>query len=124
MRLDRLKAFALGLPHVTFVKQWGETLVFKIGGKMFLLISLDGDTAQDCTFKCTPADYTRLTQEIDGIVPSPYNLYRTHWVTLKDPEALPEKELLPLIRHSYDLVVAKLPKKLQATLPPPAPGYR
>jgi hypothetical protein len=37
MRLAALRAFALGLPHTTFVKQWGECLVFKVAGKMFLI---------------------------------------------------------------------------------------
>jgi predicted DNA-binding protein (MmcQ/YjbR family) len=40
-----------------------------------------------------------------------------------DIDAFPEKELSALIRHSYDLVVAKLPRKVQATLPPRAPGF-
>jgi hypothetical protein len=42
MRLDRLKSFALALPQTMVVKQWGECLVFKMVGKMFFLISIDG----------------------------------------------------------------------------------
>jgi predicted DNA-binding protein (MmcQ/YjbR family) len=116
MRLDRLKAFALSLPHATFVKQWGENLVFKIGGKMFLIVSLDGETIEGCAFKCTPADYTRLSTEVDGIKPASHNLYKSHWVQLEDPEALPEAQLKIQVRSAYDLIRAALPKKLQASL--------
>ena len=42
MRLAALRTHALGLPHTTVVKQWGENLVFKVAGKMFLIVSLDG----------------------------------------------------------------------------------
>ena len=41
MRLDRLKAFALSLPHAMFTKQWGNNLVFKVAGKMFLIVTID-----------------------------------------------------------------------------------
>jgi predicted DNA-binding protein (MmcQ/YjbR family) len=116
VRLDRLQAFALGLPHATFVKQWGETLVFKIGGKMFLIVSLDGDIAEAIAFKCSPVDYQRLTTEVDGIRPASHNLHKAHWVTLEDPEALTETQIRTQVRAAYDLIRAALPKKLQATL--------
>ena len=120
MRLAALRAFALGLPHTTFVKQWGECLVFKVAGKMFLIIALDADLADAVVFKCTPEEFDALT-EIDGVTQAPYCAKRM-WVRVGDLDAFPEKELSALVRHSYDLVVAKLPKKVQATLPPPAPG--
>ena len=116
MRLDRLKAFALALPHATFVKQWGENLVFKVGGKMFMIVSLDGDTVEACAFKCSPADYARLTSEVDGIVPASHNLFKSHWVTLEDPEALTENQLKAQVRTAHGLIRAALPKKIQATL--------
>ncbi len=116
MRLDRLRAFVLSLPHATVVKQWGENLVFKIGGKMFLIVSLDGETIEGCAFKCTPADYARLTADVDGITPAPYNLFKAHWVRLEDPEALTEAQLKTQIRSAYDLIRAALPKRLQAQL--------
>ncbi len=114
MRLDRLKSFALALPQTTVVKQWGECLVFKVVGKMFFLISLDGDVIEGVIFKCTPEEFDELT-EIDGIGQAPYCAKRM-WVKVSDLAALPEPELNKRIRHSYDLVVAKLPKKVQATL--------
>jgi len=114
MRLDRLQAFALALPQTTVVKQWGECLVFKVAGKMFLLIALDGGTIDGVIFKCTPEEFDELTER-DGITQAPYCAKRL-WVRVGDLSVLPEPELLARIRRSFDLVVAKLPKKVQATL--------
>ena len=114
MRFDRLKTYALSLPHVTTNKQWGECLVFKVAGKMFLVLALDGDIIDGVVFKCDPADFDALT-DIDGITQAPYCAKRM-WVRVGDLSALPEPELQQRIRTSYDLVRAKLPKKIQATL--------
>jgi predicted DNA-binding protein (MmcQ/YjbR family) len=116
VRLDRLKSFALGLPHTTVVKQWGEHLVFKVAGKMFLITSEDPNVLDGLTIKCTPEEFDDLT-EIDGISQAPYCAKR-HWVRIADPAVLSEKELLARVRRSFDLVVAKLPKKVQATILP------
>ncbi len=118
MRLGRLKSFALSLPQATFVKQWGECLGHKVAGKTFLIIVLDGATVEAVVFKCPPDEFDGLTQ-LDGITQAPYCAKR-HWVRIADLAVLPEQELQSLIRHSYDLVIAKLPGKARATLPRPA----
>ena len=114
MRLAHLKSTALALPHTTLVKQWGECLVFKVAGKMFLLLALDGETLDAVVFKCTPAEFDELTA-IDGLAQAPYFAKR-HWVRVADLAALPPAELDRRLRRSYDLVVAKLTKKLRAEL--------
>jgi predicted DNA-binding protein (MmcQ/YjbR family) len=111
VRLHRLRAFALGLPHTTVTKQWGENLVFKVGGKIFLIISIDGEIIEALSLKCRPAEFPRLT-EIDGINQAPY-LARGLWVQVEDLSTLPAAELETLIRTSYDLVKAKLPKRIR-----------
>ena len=57
MRLPALRQFALSLSHTTWVKQWGECLVFKVAGKMFLIIALDAETIDGVVFKCTPEEF-------------------------------------------------------------------
>ena len=114
MRLYALRHFALSLPQTTWVKQWGECLVFKVAEKMFLIIALDAETIEGVVFKCTPEEFDELT-EIDGVTQAPYCAKR-HWVRVGDLAALPAAELEKRIRRSYDLVVAKLPKKTQAKL--------
>ena len=113
MRLDRLKSFALALPQTTVVSQWGG-LVFKVAGKVFFMINLDGDVLSGVIFKCAPEEFGKLT-EIDGVAQAPYFAKRK-WVKVEDLAALPEQELNNRIRCSYDLIVAKLPKKVQSTL--------
>ena len=114
MRLARLKKFALGLQQTTVVKQWGECLVFKVAGKVFLLLALDSEIIEGVAFKCTPDEFDELT-EIEGIAQAPYFAKR-QWVRIGDLDALPEKELQTRIRRSYALVVAQLPKKTQVSL--------
>ncbi|HYC70174.1 MAG TPA: MmcQ/YjbR family DNA-binding protein [Opitutaceae bacterium] len=118
MRLDRIQSFALGLPHATVVKQWGECLVFKVAGKMFLILVLDGAVVEAITCKCTPEEFDELT-ESDGFVQAPYCAKR-HWFQIEDPGVVGEARLHALVRRSYDLVVAKLPKKTRANLGRPA----
>ena len=114
MRLASLSQFALSLPQTTFVKQWGQCLVFKVAGKMFVILVMDGEVIDAVTFKCTPEEFDELT-EIDDIIQAPYCAKR-RWVSVRDLGALSPEELERRIRRSYDLVVAKLPKKVQATL--------
>jgi predicted DNA-binding protein (MmcQ/YjbR family) len=114
MRLESLRAYALAQPHTTVVKQWGEHLVFKIAGKMFLIVALDGALADGVTLKCTPDEFDELS-EIESVTQAPYCAKR-HWVRVGDLDALPGAELRRLIRHSYDLVVAGLTKKLRREL--------
>ncbi|HRE04605.1 MAG TPA: MmcQ/YjbR family DNA-binding protein [Opitutaceae bacterium] len=121
MRLSVLREFVLSLPQTTWVKQWGECLVYKVAGKMFLILALDAETIDGVVFKCTPDEFDALT-DIDGITQAPYCAKR-HWVRVGDLGALPTPELKRRIRRSYDLVVAKLPKKVQASLAaPPGPA--
>jgi predicted DNA-binding protein (MmcQ/YjbR family) len=65
-------------------------------------------------FKCTPDKFDELV-EIEGIIPAPY-MARNHWVTIVEMNALRQPEIKELIRTSYELVMEKLPKKLQAEL--------
>jgi predicted DNA-binding protein (MmcQ/YjbR family) len=114
MRLSALREFALSLPQTTWVKQWGDSLVFKVAGKVFLVIGMDAETIDGVAFKCAPDEFDDLL-DIEGASQAPYFAKR-HWVRLADATAVPLPKLQSLIRHSYDLVVAKLPKKVQASL--------
>jgi predicted DNA-binding protein (MmcQ/YjbR family) len=114
MRLDRLQSYALSLAHTTVVKQWGECLVFKVAGKMFLILVLDGRVVTGVTFKCTPEEFDALT-EIDGIVQAPYCAKRM-WAQVQDLAVLSESEMNARILRSYDLVTAGLPKKTRLAL--------
>jgi predicted DNA-binding protein (MmcQ/YjbR family) len=114
MDIEQVRAHCLSFPHVTESVQWGNDLVFKIGGKMFAVTVLEGASKYCLSFKCTPEKFAELTEE-DGIDPAPY-LARYHWVALQRFNVLSEKELKGLLRNGYDLVLEKLPKKVRAEL--------
>jgi predicted DNA-binding protein (MmcQ/YjbR family) len=114
MDIEQMRTHCLSFPHVTEGVQWGNDLVFKIGGKMFAVIGLDAASDHCLSFKCTPEKFAELIER-DGIIPAPY-VARYHWVALERFNALCEKELKALLRNAYDLVLEKLPKKARAEL--------
>jgi predicted DNA-binding protein (MmcQ/YjbR family) len=114
MDIESVRELCLSLPHVTEKVQWGNDLVFKIAGKMFAVIVLEGASKYCLSFKCTPEKFTELVEQ-DGIDPAPYSA-RYYWVALRQFDALSEKELKALLRESYNLVFEKLPKKTKLQL--------
>ena len=113
MDTEWIRKFCMKLPYTTEQVLWGGDLVFKIGGKMFAVTVLEPGPL--ClSFKCTPENFAELTER-PGIVPAPYSA-RYHWVALESDDALPAAEIKRLIAESYELVLAKLPKKTQAGL--------
>jgi predicted DNA-binding protein (MmcQ/YjbR family) len=103
------RALCLSLPDTTESLQWGESLCFKVRGKIFAMVNLSEGKLAPTVFKCAPEKFDELV-EIEGIAPSPY-VGRYKWVRLETSDVLPASELEGLIRQSYDLVVAKAPKK-------------
>ena len=114
MNIESVRAYCLSFPHATENVQWGADLVFKIGGKMFAVVSLDAATEHRMSFKATPETFAELTER-NGIVPAPY-VARYHWVALERFNALSDKELKSLLQTAYDLVFEKLPKKVKSGL--------
>jgi predicted DNA-binding protein (MmcQ/YjbR family) len=112
VNLDSLREYCLSFPDATENVQWGADLVFKVGGKMFTVASTDpGDTK--FSFKCTPEEFAELIEQ-DGVKPADY-VARYHWVTLLRWDALPDREIRRLVKDSYEMVKAKLPKRTKDT---------
>jgi predicted DNA-binding protein (MmcQ/YjbR family) len=108
-----LRETCLALCGTTEQIQWGCDLVFKVGEKMYAVAPME--PAPVClSFKCTDESFAELTER-PGIIPAPY-LARAKWVALQTPDAISRNELGELLRSSYDLVFAKLPKGVQAKL--------
>lgn len=112
MTNDAIREHCLSLAHATEVVRWGDHLLFKVGGKMFAIIELDGHR---CSLKCTLEQYAELV-EMEDIVPSGHNMWKHQWVTLEALSALPDREFRDLLTASYDIVRAGLPKKVRAAL--------
>ncbi len=113
MDIEALRKYCLSLPHATEDIQWGNNFLFRIREKIFAIVALD-QTPLCMSFKCTPEEFAELVER-EGIIPAPY-MARNHWVLIESPDVLPRAELKRLVRNSYDMVAAKLPKKVRAEL--------
>ncbi len=110
MNVDRLRELCLSFPGATEQIQWGYDLLFKVGGKMFAVTPLE--PAPVClSFKASPENFAELTER-PNVIPAPY-LARAQWVALQTRDALPPEELARLLRESYDMVLARLPRKIR-----------
>lgn len=113
MDIESLRAYCLSLPQATEGIQWDNDLLFRISGKIFAVASLEISPTR-LSFKCTPEKFDELV-EFDGIIPAPY-MARNKWVTLERLDALSDAEIISLVRNFYDMVFAKLPKKIRETI--------
>ena len=119
MTLEQIRKFCLGLPGATEGLQWGDNLLFRVGGKMFAMADLapGGSSGYRLSFKCTAERAAELL-ETPGTAPAPY-LAKHSWIALESFDTLPRGELEEALAGSYALVVEKLPK---AQKPQPPPG--
>lgn len=106
MDVDSIRAYCLSFAETTEKLQWGDALCFKVRGKMFAVMGLD---RVRLTFKCTAETFAEMIERED-IGPAPY-LRHHNWVMLARLDALRSEELRDAIRNSYEMVVAKVPKK-------------
>lgn len=90
-----------------------ETLVFKVMGKMFALTDVDHFVS--INLKCDPERAIELREIYSGILPG-YHMSKKHWNTVMIDGSVDDQLLIELIDHSYNLVVAGLPKKDQLFL--------
>jgi predicted DNA-binding protein (MmcQ/YjbR family) len=104
MSVESIRRLCLSLPHATENLQWGDDLCFKVGGKIFALLSLSS-VPQRLMFKCTPETFAELVEHED-IVPAPY-VGRYKWVSFERLDVLPWTEVRDLIEQSYGMVAAK-----------------
>jgi predicted DNA-binding protein (MmcQ/YjbR family) len=112
MTNDSIREFCLSLPAATEQVQWEDHLLFKVGGKMFAMTKLGGHM---CNFRCTPEKFLELV-EMPNITPTAYNMWKYHWVTCESLTALPDREFRELLQGSYEIIRAKLPKKVRAEI--------
>ncbi|PSR15189.1 MAG: MmcQ-like protein [Bacteroidetes bacterium] len=115
MDFDTFHAYCLAKPGVEETFPFDEvTLVFKVMGKMFALSGLDREVFT-MNLKCDPDWALELRERYEEVQPG-YHMSKKHWNTINGEGEMPEDLLYQLIDHSYDLVVASLPKKLRADL--------
>jgi predicted DNA-binding protein (MmcQ/YjbR family) len=91
-----------------------DTLVFKVGGKMFALSSLSQweKGAPSVNLKCDPERALELRAEYEGIQPG-FHMSKMHWNTVTINSDVAARLITELITHSYELVFNSLTKKLR-----------
>lgn len=89
-----------------------DNLVFKVGGKMFALASLD-EVPPKVNLKCDPERALDLRDRYASVQPG-YHMNKRHWNTVEFTGEVPDAELRRMIDDSYELVAKRLPKKRPA----------
>lgn len=112
MNIESLQQYCLSKSGVIEELPFGpDTLVFKVGGKMFLLASLDTDPLQ-FNIKCDPDEAEQLRSEYRCVLPG-YHMNKRHWNTIVVDGSVNNKQLQQWIDNSYQLVFDGLPKKIK-----------
>jgi len=105
MDIESLRLYCISKRDATECLPFGDdTLVFKVGGKIFALANLDGDPTVN--LKCNPALAIELRERYSSVIPG-YHMNKKHWNTIILDGSIPDKEVFAWIDHSYDLVKDK-----------------
>lgn len=113
MGIDDIIEFANGLNGVEETFPFGpDTLVFKFGGKIFLLISLD-ETPLRLNAKCNPDKALELREEFPENVLPGYHMNKKHWNTIVVNNNIKLSFVKEIIEHSHNLVAGKKKKNEQ-----------
>ena len=108
MDIETIRNICKDLPHVTEDIKWGDDLCFMIGEKMFCVSNLNPPLK--VSLKVTDEEFAELSNS-PGIIPAPY-VARYKWILVEDMSRFTSKEWRHYITQSYNLVKAKLPKKV------------
>ena len=115
MNLETYYEYCLSKKGVTEHFPFDEdTLVFKVGGKIFALSSLSQWERNEASvnLKCDPERAQELRAEYDEVKPG-FHMSKVHWNTVSLSGNLPTAFVKQLIDHSYKLVFKSLTKKIQ-----------
>lgn len=113
MNIEEFREYCLSKPLVTEEFPFdSETLVFKLGCKIFALTSLESPDFK-VNLKCEPVYAQELREKFEEIKPG-YHMNKLHWNTVDFDKNLENKFLKDLIDHSYDLIYKKLPKNIKS----------
>jgi predicted DNA-binding protein (MmcQ/YjbR family) len=115
MHVEDLRAYCLSKPGTTESFPFDEeTLVLKVMNKIFAIIPLEA-TELSISLKCDHERVIELRETYTGVRPG-WHLNKQHWNSVVADGSFTERDLLAWIDHSYDLIVASLPRKLKDEL--------
>ena len=106
MDLAKFRDYCLTKPGASEGTPFGpDTLVFKVGGKIFAISSLDEIPAR-ANLKCDPDLALELRDRYEQVRPG-YHMNKKHWNTVELEAGIPDAELRKMIDHSYGLVAKR-----------------
>ena len=116
MNIEEYRTYCLSKPAVTESTPFPklpDVLVYKVLGKMFT--ATDIVTFSSFSIKCNPETIEELRAKYPAMQePSYFN--KQHWSRVAIDGTISDKLLCEWLDISYDLVVAKLPKKIKIEL--------
>ena len=116
MSEDDYNKFCGKLAHTTYVQQWGDAHVWKVGGKVFAVGGWNDGDELYVTFKCSKTSFEMLKEQ-DGLRPAPYLASRGFsWIQRTGSETMDDAALKDYLKESYRLVSLGLTKKKQKEL--------
>ena len=116
MNIEILREYALQKPFVAEGFPFGDNvIVFKVHGKVFLLVSLDATPLQ-FNAKCDPEKALVLREEYPLSVLPGFHMNKKHWNTVILDGSIPNALVKEMIDDSYRLVASSLPKSQQKGL--------
>ena len=116
MTFENFNRFCKSLPATTYVVQWNNSHVWKVGGKVFAIGSLGKTKKPAFTFKTSEQNYFFLELK-PGYQPAPYLASRgMKWIQQFDGTEEENEELEYYIRESHRIVSLGLTKKKQREL--------
>ncbi|HMS63738.1 MAG TPA: MmcQ/YjbR family DNA-binding protein [Ignavibacteria bacterium] len=111
MNLEHFKEYCLNKKSVTEEFPFGpETLVYKVGGKIFAITSFS--IPLKVNLKCDPEQAMDLRERFEEVQPG-FHMNKKHWNTVDFEGRIGDKDLKKMIDHSYELVFKSLPRKLK-----------
>lgn len=109
MNSEQFEKICLAKPEAELTYPFGpEAKVFKVGGKMFALMS-NMNGAYGVNLKCEPDEASDLRLEYEGIKPG-YHMNKDHWNTIEFESDVPDDLYEYLVDNSFALVVSSLKK--------------
>lgn len=112
MNIEEVREFCLGFKNVTEHFPFDDvSLVFKVEGKMFLLLPLDVAEPK-VSLKCNPELAEELRERYNAVEPA-YHFNKKHWNSIFLQRDMPDDEVKKWIKHSFQEVIAKLPVKIR-----------
>jgi predicted DNA-binding protein (MmcQ/YjbR family) len=114
MYFEDFREYCLRKPFVSEGFPFDQsTLVFKVGGKIFLLTNID--LFESVNLKCDPDKSIELRERYQAIIPG-YHMNKKHWNTVLLNSDVDQKLFIKLIDESYQLVFDSLSKKTRNEL--------